>query len=103
MCAKAPAVKASLNRTHTLMDHKFPRSKDEDNNTAPTEASTSASSASFISSLGSGSATSGGNLGAVKPLPSLPSVSEGAHVDPDLDGLSFVGVFVADSSSDDTA
>ena len=53
--------------------------------------SSSASSTFTISTLGSGSATPGGNLGAVKTLLFLPSsVADATHVDPDPDGLVFV-------------
>ena len=63
----------------------------------------SVSGVSSISSLGSGSYAPEGNLTAltkIKPKP-LPFVNEdNHHVDPDTDGLEFVGAFMADAVDD---
>jgi len=65
------------------------------------------STASSISSLSSGLTAPEGNLSKVTPKPApqpppkLPSVSEDPHVDPDPDGLEFVGAFMADAAVDD--
>ena len=100
-----------FNRTHSSSEHKFPRvdaaSSVSSGATTATEDSTVASS---ISSLGSTSAAAG-NLGAVitpaskvvSAPSSMPPVPEHDHVDPDPDGLEFVGAFIADDSQDGAA
>ena len=104
------------NRTHNTSNHKFPRQKSDDASTAPTVAST-VTGTSSISSLGSGSATPGCSLGIaqskVRPnaspipengleVPNAPPIPEDA-IDPDPNGLEFVGAFMADASPNDAA
>jgi len=100
--------KEFFNRTHTstcttkFSVHKFPRTDDATASTTDETASISSYNSSDISSLGSTSSL-GCSLGVILPAtkpPPLQPVDEN-NIDDDLDGLEFVGDFLADISTDD--
>ena len=95
-----------FNCTHISKDHCFPKQKISDSDTLHTTTSSPASTASSISSLGSGSTAPQGNLNALATAVNklqLPPIKEQPPMDPDPDGLEFVCAFVVDLVDDNTA